>query len=168
MEDLELDVRPILRGGGEPFAAIMNAVRQLEPDQCLRLYATFKPDPLFTVMAAKGFTSTATAIDDGDWMVVFTPAHVVKQSLEEIEAGAPDTWPEPAYFLDCTDPDGPEAHGRVLGRLSTMAPGEVMFALMPYEPVQLFAELRERNAAWAGDSDATGECFRLMIRKSGR
>lgn len=46
---LDLDVRPILRDGGEPFSVIMAALAKLEPAQGIRLYATFKPIPLFAV-----------------------------------------------------------------------------------------------------------------------
>ena len=40
----ELDVRPILRAGGEPFSAIMEAVNGLAAGQSFRLLATFEPD----------------------------------------------------------------------------------------------------------------------------
>ncbi len=43
----DVDVRPILREGGEPFSAIMAAVDALAPGQSLRLLATFKPIPCF-------------------------------------------------------------------------------------------------------------------------
>ena len=46
-EFVDVDVRPILRAGGEPFSAIMQAVEGLEPGQGVRLFATFKPIPLF-------------------------------------------------------------------------------------------------------------------------
>lgn len=73
MNDLELDVRPILRHGGEPFGAIMGAVGRLAKGQRLKLYATFKPEPLFHVMASQGFANEAISLVDGEWMVVFTP-----------------------------------------------------------------------------------------------
>ena len=53
---VDLDVRPILRDGGEPFELIMQAVNALGPDQGLRLLATFQPVPLFHMMGSKGFT----------------------------------------------------------------------------------------------------------------
>lgn len=69
-----LDVREILRSGGEPFSKIMEAVNTLSPGQGLRLLATFKPVPLFSVMAQRGFGHTEHEIDGGDWEVIFTPA----------------------------------------------------------------------------------------------
>ena len=69
----QLDVRPILRSGGEPFAAIMQAVNALSAGQALRLLATFEPVPLYAVLGSKGFDHAARVIGDGDWVVLFTP-----------------------------------------------------------------------------------------------
>ncbi len=68
-----LDVRDILKAGGEPFSHIMQAVESLSPGQGLRLLATFKPVPLFGVMAQRGFGHTEREIGGGDWEVVFMP-----------------------------------------------------------------------------------------------
>ena len=73
-EYIDVDVRPILRAGGEPFSVIMAALERLESGQGLRLYATFKPIPLFAVMADKGFAHSEQALDAGEWEVLFTPA----------------------------------------------------------------------------------------------
>jgi uncharacterized protein (DUF2249 family) len=70
---VSLDVRPALRDGGEPFEQIMAAVATLQPGQGLRLYATFKPVPLLSVLGARGFSHQAREIGGGDWEVLFTP-----------------------------------------------------------------------------------------------
>ena len=70
---INLDVRPILRAGGEPFSVIMAALERLEPGQGIRLYATFKPLPLFAVMAEKGFAHSERKLGGGEWEVLFTP-----------------------------------------------------------------------------------------------
>lgn len=69
-----LDVREILKSGGEPFSDIMQAVAALAPGQSLRLLATFKPVPLFAVLGQRGFTHTEREIGGGDWEVIFAPA----------------------------------------------------------------------------------------------
>lgn len=68
-----LDVRDILKAGGEPFSVIMQAVDGLAPGQGLKLLATFKPVPLFGVMAQRGFGHREREIGGGDWEVTFTP-----------------------------------------------------------------------------------------------
>lgn len=69
-----LDVREILRAGGEPFSKIMEAVNALSPGQGLRLLATFKPVPLFGVMTQRGFGHTEHEIGGGDWEIIFMPS----------------------------------------------------------------------------------------------
>jgi hypothetical protein len=79
---LTLDVRDILKAGGEPFTKIMQTVDALLPGQGLRLLATFKPVPLFGVMAQRGFDHTEREIGGGDWEVTFMP------SLQKANAAA--------------------------------------------------------------------------------
>lgn len=69
----ELDVRPILKAGGEPFDTIMEFTNQLDPHESFRLRATFKPEPLLGVLSQKGYRSTAQEMADGSWAVDFTP-----------------------------------------------------------------------------------------------
>ncbi len=66
-----LDVRDDLREGREPFPRIMAAVRNLEPDEGLELYATFEPRPLYAAMAELGFDAAAEPLPEGDWRVRF-------------------------------------------------------------------------------------------------
>ncbi|MGB3864563.1 MAG: DUF2249 domain-containing protein, partial [Xanthobacteraceae bacterium] len=70
---MDVDVRPTLRAGGEPFGEIMAAVTKLQPGQGLRLLATFEPVPLFHVLGSKGFSHEAREIGGGDWEVLFSP-----------------------------------------------------------------------------------------------
>ncbi|MCP8884472.1 DUF2249 domain-containing protein [Devosia sp. XJ19-1] len=160
---LELDVRPILRNGGEPFGAIMGAINALAPGQGLKLYATFRPEPLFTVMAAKGFGYEATPLEGGDWQVLFMPTAVPAGSAAS-RPEDPESWPDPIHYLDCTDMDPPEPMVQILTQLEAMSEGEVMFALLGREPVFLFPEMQARGHAWVGDFDADGTSYRLMIR----
>ncbi|NMP23259.1 DUF2249 domain-containing protein [Sulfobacillus harzensis] len=69
----ELDVRPILEAGGEPFDKIMAFVTELAPGEAFRLWATFKPEPLLAVLAQRGYRGTAREMADGSWAVDFVP-----------------------------------------------------------------------------------------------
>ena len=48
---VDLDVRPALRAGQEPFSAIVAARKQLPVNGVLRLRAIFEPVPLYGVLA---------------------------------------------------------------------------------------------------------------------
>lgn len=67
----ELDVRPILEAGGEPFGAIMNAVASTASDGAIRLRATFKPTPLFHVLGQQGWQHWIERGEGADWIVWF-------------------------------------------------------------------------------------------------
>ena len=159
----ELDVRPTLRDGGEPFQEIMEAVNTLAPGQALKLFAPFRPQPLFRVMEGRGFSYEAREIAGGDWEVVFTPTLSANVETSR-DAEAPETWPDPADHLDLTELDPPEPMTRILARIEEMQPGSVLFALLSREPVFLFPELERRGHQWVGNFDQTGSNFRILIR----
>ncbi|MGH7089439.1 MAG: DUF2249 domain-containing protein [Stellaceae bacterium] len=142
---LAVDVRPILRAGGEPFAEIMAAVASLAPGQPLRLYATFKPVPLFAVMAGKGFEHEEHEIGGGDWEVLFTPkaarakaAPAASKSAGATSAGA---------TLDTRGLEPPEPMVRVLAAVESLAPGATLEVFTEREPVFLYRELSTRGIA---------------------
>jgi uncharacterized protein (DUF2249 family) len=167
----DLDVRPILREGGEPFSVIMEAVGKLQPGQGLRLLATFKPVPLFHALGARGFESSAREIGNGDWEVIFTPAGspapaaaAPKPTVGRQSAGS--EWPDPAREMDNRDLEPPEPMVRTLEAVEALAPGETIAVLLPREPVFLFEQLRSRGHAWRGDFEPEGH-YRVVIRAAG-
>lgn len=165
----DLDVRPILREGGEPFSVIMDAVAKLAPGQSLRLLATFKPVPLFHALGARGFENSAREIGNGDWEVIFTPAGSSAPASDAAQrpAGRADSpWPDPAREMDNRELEPPEPMVRTLEGVEALAPGETIAVLLPREPVFLFEELRSRGHAWRGDFQPEGH-YRLVIRAAG-
>lgn len=167
---VDLDVRPILRNGGEPFGEIMQAVASLAPDQGLRLYATFKPVPLFQVLGSKGFSHEARELDGGDWEVLFSrtaeaPAGAGAEGSPTATASADARdWPAPNQAMDNRDLDPPEPMVRILAALETMKPGEVLSALLCREPMFLLPELAKRGHAWHGAFEPDGATYKILIR----
>ncbi|MGO4558163.1 DUF2249 domain-containing protein [Mesorhizobium sp. 2RAF21] len=168
--DHELDVRPILAEGGEPFGAIMEAVATLAPGQGLRLLAPFKPVPLFHVLGQRGFEPTAREIGGGDWEVIFRPT-AQRRDTVAVEADFPashgsdaETWPEPIAELDNRGLEPPEPMVRTLEGAESLAPGQTLAALLPREPVFLFDELKARGYLWRGTFVPEGH-YRIVIRR---
>ncbi len=165
----DLDVRPVLAAGGEPFAQIMAAVADLPPGGGLRLIAPFRPVPLVDVMARRGFDARQSQRDDGDWEVLFTPARRLPEpELAPGSAVEAVFWPDPAQSLDLTGLMPPEPMVRILSELEGMAPGQVLFALLDREPLLLFPELAARGHEWAGNRAPTGTGYRLLVRRGVR
>lgn len=67
----EIDVRPDIAAGSEPFPRIMAAVRALGPDESLVLIAPFEPKPLYAALAEQGFTHEVHPEPSGGWRVTF-------------------------------------------------------------------------------------------------
>jgi uncharacterized protein (DUF2249 family) len=162
---VDLDVRPILRAGGEPFGAIMEAIDGLNGDQGLRLYATFKPAPLFHVLGSKGFSHEEKELEGGDWEVLFrrtgAPADAAAPAAAATDAS---DGPAPAQHMDNRDLDPPEPMVRILAALETMEKGQVLSALLCREPLFLLPELAKRGHAWRGGFEADGTTYRIAIR----
>ena len=165
----DLDVRPLLRAGEEPFGAIMAAADALSPGESLRLIAPFRPVPLFNVMANRGFSSSDRALSGGDWEVIFTPVAtaVVEPGLATGTAPGAAFWPDPAEELDLTGMMPPEPMVRILEVLEGMENGSVLFALLDREPMFLFPELAHRGHEWAGNFNAAGDIYRILVLKGG-
>jgi uncharacterized protein (DUF2249 family) len=160
---IDVDVRPILRAGGEPFSAIMAALDRLQPDEGLRLYATFKPIPLFGVMADRGFAHSERELDGGEWEVLFTPANIAPAETPPVSQSS-DIWPEPVVRLDNRDLEPPEPMVRILGAAQQLAPGETLSALLRREPVFLFPHLEKRGFRWLGGFTPDGSTYELTVR----
>lgn len=163
---VELDVRPVLKNGGEPFEQIMQTVSALGPDEGLRLLATFEPVPLFHVLGSKGFTHEATKLGDGDWEVRFTPSQTTAPTrpvtpVTDHDAGK---WPEPDQHLDNRELEPPEPMVRILAAIETMQPGQVLSALLCREPMFLFPELENRGHQWRGGFEPDGTTYKILIR----
>lgn len=164
-EYVDVDVRPILRAGGEPFSVIMAALERLAPGQGLRLYAIFKPIPLFAVMANKGFTHSEQALDCGEWEVLFTPAETKSEPAAAVADGPDlDDWPAPVVNLDNRDLDPPEPMVRIFGAAEKLGPGETLSALLRREPVFLFPQLEKRGFRWLGGFTPDGATYELTVR----
>ena len=160
---IDVDVRPILRAGGEPFSTIMAALDRLQGDEGLRLYATFKPTPLFGVMADKGFTHSERELDGGEWEVLFTPGGTAPAKSPP-PSQVSDAWPEPVIRLDNRDLDPPEPMVRILGAAETLRPGETLSALLRREPLFLFPHLEKRGYRWLGGFTPDGSTYELTVR----
>jgi uncharacterized protein (DUF2249 family) len=152
-ETVLLDVRPILRAGGEPFPQIMQAVKGLRPGQGLRLLATFEPIPLYAVLGRQGLAHSATRHGEADWEILFSPdpaaatAPRAKRPAPGSHEGDGAGWPEPREVLDNRGMQPPEPMVRILSTLEELAPGEVIDAWNDREPLLLYPELEARGAA---------------------
>lgn len=163
---VDLDVRPLLSAGEEPFGKIMETVSALGEGEGLRLLATFKPVPLFSVLGSKGFAYEAHEIGGGDWEVLFTPEGAATPEETPAPSSATDAgdWPRPVRHMDNRELDPPEPMVRILAAVEEMKSGEVLSALLCREPIFLLPELAKRGHGWQGAFEPDGTTYRLLVR----
>ncbi|RWB26209.1 DUF2249 domain-containing protein [Mesorhizobium sp.] len=165
---VELDVRPILAAGGEPFGKIMETVAALAPGEELRLLAPFRPVPLFQALGSKGFSHEDREIGNGDWEVLFRRAGKEEFVDQTASASVEAQWPDALMHLDNRDLEPPEPMVRILEAIEAMQPGEVLSALLCREPIFLLPELDKRGHDWRGGFDRDGTTYRLLVRIGAR
>ena len=61
---VQLDVRPVLAGGTDPFQLIMEKINELKEGQALEIINTFTPAPLITVLKRQGFSAYTEMVND--------------------------------------------------------------------------------------------------------
>jgi len=61
-----LDAREI---DGEPFGDIVDALDALEPGETFRLVNSFEPQPLYSVLADRGFVHETDQVGPEEWHV---------------------------------------------------------------------------------------------------
>lgn len=162
-EPILLDVRPILASGGHPLTAIREAVDCLTPGQALRLIAPFRPDPLFRLMEEKGFEAHIADLAEGGCEVLFVPRDEAPSDDPAIPS--PLTWSDPVELLDLTDATPAHIVPRILEALEGIGEGDVLFVLLRQEPTFLYSDLTSRRHGWVGNYDASGETYRILIRR---
>ena len=162
---IDVDVRPILRSGGEPFSAIMSALDSLNPGEGLRLYATLKPVPLFALMEGRGFSHVERELEGGEWEVCFAPSDVANaRPFVDAVSSAFDNWPEPTISLDNRDLEPPEPMVRILAAAEKLEAGQTLSALLGREPAFLFPQLEKRGFRWLGGFTADGTIYELTVK----
>ena len=182
--EVELDVREDLRCGREPFSRIMAAVAALAEGEILRLRAPFRPVPLFSVLAKRGFAHHERAEPSGDWLVwcyrrdaleslptESTVLHSldagsVGASASSVAGGASNREGEPSeVWLDVRGLEPPEPMVRTLAALEQLPTGCVLVQVNTRIPQFVLPILAERG--YAADVREEGpNCVLVRIRRS--
>ncbi len=174
----DLDVRPTLAQGIDPFTKIMAAAAELDADEALRLIVGFKPKPLYLVMRSRGFTSNTEQNADGDFEVLFwkkpggggglfgkllgrrkakegaTVAPPSAEAREAIAARAAEM--QPPEFLDVRGLEPPEPMMQILAKLDEMGPTSQLMIDHHREPLLLYDKLKEKGFASSAEEIEAG------------
>ena len=159
---VELDVRPDLRAGREPFGRIMATVQALRDGEELLLRATFEPVPLFHVLMEQGFRHEATEHGPQDWSVRFwKPERKAASQGPDVPAVPTTTSTQPMSTssapvaeLDVRVIPPRDKHPTIFRTLEALKPGEALLLLNDHDPRPLRYQL---DAEHPGGYDWTYE-----------
>lgn len=135
----EVDVRPVLAAGEEPFRMIMDAAKALPPGAVLRIRSPFDPTPLHRVLAGLGFSRSVREREAGDW----------ESDYWRPEASEP-------VVLDVRGLAPPEPLERTLAALAELEPDDVLLQINDRVPAFLLPLLDERGYRYRIAEDARG------------
>ncbi len=139
----ELDVRPILQAGGEPFSRIMQLASKVEVEGGFKLIANFEPVPLYGALAPKGFDHWTRKVADDRWEVLFYRSGTTKSP--SVEGSWEPDWEEvdAVVNIDVSELVPPEPMVKILRALEELPPGSTLRVHHHRRPMFLYPRLDE-------------------------
>lgn len=168
----EVDVRPIMARGEEPFKAIMAVARPVPVGSAFRLQAGFEPLPLYDVLAKQGFAHWARQHGPEDWEIVFfreRAAGAPEKPAPQSAASASIDWDTPAtseVTINVSELVPPEPMIKILQTLETLPPDARLLVHHVRRPIHLYDRLDEMGYAHATRELAPGNVD-VLIQKPG-
>jgi uncharacterized protein (DUF2249 family) len=151
---IELDVRPVIETGKDPFDMIMQQIKTIKEGQVLKIINSFEPTPLLHLLGRQGFESFSEVINEELVYAYFYKKSAV--SLVEKENDA-DTqgWDEvAAHFTGKTETidvralEMPLPMHTILEALDKLSVEKALLVFHKRIPVFLLPELEERNLSY--------------------
>ena len=170
----ELDVRPAMLRGEEPFHAIMQTARRVPAGSAFRLLVGFEPLPLYDALARQGFTHATAQLAD-TWQVLFYREPGAESSTAQPDASEPAAgdldWDAPAtaeVSIDVSELVPPEPMIKILQTLETLPPDGRLLVHHVRRPMHLYGRLDDMGYAHATRDISPGHVEVLIQKRSGR
>lgn len=141
----ELDVRPMLARGEEPFKAINQAARAIPVGEALSLRSPFDPIPLRDVLGKQGFEVYTSGSGD-DWTTLFYRIREARAAkpVPTADTGAPVT---AEVTIDVSELMPPEPMMKILAALEELPDGGQLTVHHVRRPMHLYPRLDELGYA---------------------
>jgi uncharacterized protein (DUF2249 family) len=150
---VELDVRPIIARGGDPFRHIMSTVQTLAPEIALHLVVGFEPRPLYAVMRNLGRAAFVEQREGAFHVWFFRDGSSPSDSVERTGRAS---LAEPVH-LDVRGLPPPEPMAVILERLAALGAGAQLLVRHHREPVLLYDKLTPLGFAARCERRAEGD-----------
>jgi uncharacterized protein (DUF2249 family) len=156
---IEMDVRPVLAGGVDPFEAIMAKLKTMADDETLMIINTFEPIPLLNILKKKGYDYETVRPENG----------VVHTYLEKVQGEVKETESKKEHFdeasfeqmekrfegkmteVDVRDLEMPLPMVTILNEIEKIEPGHALYVHHKKLPQYLIPEMEDRGYKWVSD-----------------
>jgi len=168
---IEMDVRPILEGGVDPFEAIMAKLKTMDDNETLLIINTFEPIPLLNLLKKKGYVYETERPENG---LVYT---YLEKDASETENEVKEVVKEAAAFddvasrfknsmkeIDVRDLEMPMPMVTILEALEQLNDGQALYVHHKKLPQYLIPEMEDRGYKWVSD-EIDDDNIKLIIFK---
>jgi uncharacterized protein (DUF2249 family) len=151
---IDLDVRPILDSGVDPFNVIMDTLKNLNDGDTLKVINTFEPIPLLNILKSKGYEYNTERPEDG---VVHTFLRKIGEDKSKenstLDVDAPELsfedlerkFENKLVEIDVRDLEMPMPMVSILEAIETLEDGQALYVHHKRLPQYLLPELKERG-----------------------
>ena len=160
---VDLDVRPELDAGRDPFNLIMKTLGNMKDDQVLHLIIIFEPVPLYTVMKMKGYDHS-TEQTGGLWHVYFYKGEASATVKADAGEGESKTSEPKTIEIDVRGLEPPEPMVRIIETLPQVDKNTTLLVHHHREPLMLYDKL-EHLGYQAATEKITEGYYKVRITK---
>ena len=152
---VELDVRPDLAQGNDPFGKIMAAIATIKDNEILKITNTFEPFPIINVLKQKGFISRVENPSNGLYYIYFKKVTVDTSSekdelayAESLKGDFDDVFASFGNLtieMDVKHLEMPQPMVQILEKLKEIPEGNCLYVHHKKVPQFLLPQLKERG-----------------------
>lgn len=162
-ETQELDVRPLLERGEEPFGVITEAARGVAVGETLSLRTTFDPIPLRGVLEKQGFEAYTSGAGN-DWTTLFQRVREAKGTRKATPVTPTGTPITAEVTIDVSELVPPEPMMKILTALDELPDGGQLTVHHVRRPMHLYPRLDELGYAHE-TTEIAPDNVRILITK---
>lgn len=167
---VELDVRPILNSGKDPFNMILKQVKGLKTRQTLKLINDFEPIPLILMLGKQGFQSHSEIVDGNTYNTYFFKSDEVILPDAKPLGSSDDFEAKVKLFegrtktIDVRHLEMPLPMLTILDELENLPADQALYVNHKRIPVFLLPELEERKFEYRAKEIAEGDVKLFIFR----
>lgn len=167
---VELDVRPVIDSGKDPFKIITGKIKELEAGAVLKLINSFEPTPLIALLSKQGFSYYVDATNEDlvtTWFL--KPETPVAVSAPEKQTDGDwdsllEKFSDKLVSVDVREMEMPQPMMTILDGLDHLPVDHALYVYHKRIPVFLLPELQERKFDYRIKKVSDGEVYLLIFK----